>query len=59
METYITTCKTESQWEFAVWLRRLKQGLCINLQGRMLLVLGAALGQARTLLMALLKAETS
>ena len=34
METYITTCKINSQWEFAVWLRKLKQGLCINLDGR-------------------------
>ena len=33
METYITICETESQWEFAVWLRKLKQGLCINLEG--------------------------
>ena len=33
METYITKCKIESQWEFAVWLRKFKQGLCINLQG--------------------------
>ena len=33
METYITTCKTNSQWEFAVCLRKLKQGLCINLEG--------------------------
>ena len=33
METYITMCKTDSQWEFAVWLRKLKQGLCINLEG--------------------------
>ena len=33
METYITTCKLDSQWEFAVWLRKLKQGLCINLEG--------------------------
>ena len=24
METYITTCKIDSQWEFAVWLRKLK-----------------------------------
>ena len=31
METYITICKITSQWEFAVWLRKLKQGLCINL----------------------------
>ena len=31
METYITICKIDSQWEFAVWLRKLKYGLCINL----------------------------
>ena len=35
METYITMCKIESQWEFAVWLRELKQGLCDNLEGGM------------------------
>ena len=23
----------DSQWESAVWLRKLKQGLCINLEG--------------------------
>ena len=33
VETYITTCKIESQQEFAVWLWKLKQGLCINLVG--------------------------
>ena len=33
METYITICKIDSQWEFAVWLRKLKQGLCINPEG--------------------------
>ena len=32
METYITIYKLDSQWEFAVWLRKLKQGLCINLE---------------------------
>ena len=33
-ETYIAICKIDdSQWEFAVWLRKLKQGLCINLEG--------------------------
>ena len=26
-------CSIDSQWEFAVWLRKLKQGLCINLEG--------------------------
>ena len=33
METYITICKIDSQREFAVWLRKLKQGLCINQEG--------------------------
>ena len=33
METYITMCKIDSQREFAVWLRKPKQGLCINLEG--------------------------
>ena len=33
METYITICKIDSQWKFAVWLRKLKQGLCINREG--------------------------
>ena len=33
METYITICKIDSQREFAVWPRKLKQGLCINLEG--------------------------
>ena len=27
LETYITICKIDSQQEFAVWLRKLKQGL--------------------------------
>ena len=33
METSITMCKIESQREFAVWLRKLKQELCITLEG--------------------------
>ena len=33
METYITICNTDRQQEFAIWLRKLKQGLCINLEG--------------------------
>ena len=33
METYITIYKIDSQCEFAVWLRKLKQELCINLEG--------------------------
>ena len=32
VETYIAIYKTDSQWEFAVCLRKLKQGLCINLE---------------------------
>ena len=35
METYITICNMDSQREFAVWLRKLKQGFCINLGGGM------------------------
>ena len=31
-ETYTTICKIDSQWEFAIWLRKLKQALCINLE---------------------------
>ena len=33
METYITICKIDSQREFAACLGKLKQGLCINLEG--------------------------
>ena len=33
METYITICKTDSQWEFAVWFRKLKQVLYNHLEG--------------------------
>ena len=32
METYITICKIDNQWEFALWLRKLKQGFCTNLE---------------------------
>ena len=32
METYITICKIDRQ-QVAVWLRKLKPGLCINLEG--------------------------
>ena len=32
METYITMFKIDSQWEFAIWLRKLEQGFCINLE---------------------------
>ena len=33
MEISITICKIDSKGVFAVWLRKLKQGLCINLEG--------------------------
>ena len=33
MEMYITTCKIDTQWEFAVWLRELKLGLCNKPEG--------------------------
>ena len=32
METCITICKINRQEEFAIWLRKLKQGLSINLE---------------------------
>jgi len=32
-ETYIIICKIDSQWESALCVRKLKQGLCINLEG--------------------------
>ena len=32
MKSYIIICKIDSQWEFAVWLRKLKEGICINLE---------------------------
>ena len=33
LETYIIICKIDSQWKFAVCLRKLKQGLWINIEG--------------------------
>ena len=32
MEIYNTTHKIDSQWEFAVWLREHKEGVCDNLE---------------------------
>ena len=32
-KTYITIFKIDNHQEFAVWLRKFKQGLCINLEG--------------------------
>ena len=34
METYISICKIDRQWEFAVWFRKCKPGLYINLEGQ-------------------------
>ena len=42
METYITICKIDSQWEFAVCLRELKHGFCINLEGWMVREMGGS-----------------
>ena len=33
METCITICKIDSGWKFSIWLRKVEQGLCINLEG--------------------------
>ena len=33
VETYITMCEIDSQWELAVCLKKLKQVLCIKLEG--------------------------
>ena len=33
MDIYNTICKIDSQWEFTVWIRELKQGPCDNLEG--------------------------
>ena len=33
METYIAICKIDMQQKLAVWLRKLKQWLCITLEG--------------------------
>ena len=48
METYITTRKIDNQWEFAVWFRELKLGLCNNLEGGMGRELGRKLKREGT-----------
>ena len=35
METYIPICKTDSQWEFAIWLRKLNRGSVSTKRGGM------------------------
>ena len=32
MEPYVTICKIDSQWGFALCLRKLKKGSCIHLE---------------------------
>jgi len=32
-ETYTNICKIDNQWEFSMCLGKLKQELCINVQG--------------------------
>ena len=41
-ETYITIYKIDSQQEFAVCLRKLKQSLCISLEGGMERAMGGS-----------------
>ena len=35
IEIYNTMCETDSQWEFTIWFRELKQGLCDRLKAGM------------------------
>ena len=44
IEIYNTICKIDNQWEFAEWLRELKQGLCDRLKGGMWREMGGRLG---------------
>ena len=48
METYITICKIDSQREFTVWLRELKQGLCNKLKGGLVRETGGRFGKEGT-----------
>ena len=45
IEIYNTMCKTDSQWEFAVWLRELKRGLCDRLKVEMGMEMGGWSGR--------------
>ena len=44
VEIYNTICKIDNQWEFAEWLRELKQGLCDRLKCGMGRKIGGRLG---------------
>ena len=48
IEIYNTTYKTDSQWEFAVWLRELKEELCSRLKGEVGRVMGGRSGREGT-----------
>ena len=48
IEIYNTLCKTESQRDFAVWLRELKQGLCNRLKGGVGREMGGRFGREGT-----------
>ena len=47
-EIYNTMCKIDSQWEFAVWLRELKQGLCDSLKSGVGIEMGGRSGREGT-----------
>ena len=44
IEIYNTMCKTDSQGEFAAWLRKLKQEFCHRLKGGVKRDMGGGLG---------------
>ena len=48
IDIYNTICKIDTQWEFAVWLRELKQGLCDRLKGGMGREMGGTSGREGT-----------
>ena len=47
METFTSIWKIDSQWEFAEWLRKLKQGLYINQEDGMDRVMGGRFKRKR------------
>ena len=49
MDIFNTICKIDNQREFAVWLRELKQGLCMKLKGELQGEMGERFGREGTL----------
>ena len=45
---YLSMCKIDSQWEFSIRLRELKQGLCDRLNGGMERKMGGRSGKEGT-----------